>query len=258
MAESKFFERRFAVLKKLYEKFFYIPKYGKVTETVFKTRTILSVLSCLLCMVMLCSATYAYFTASVTASANTMTAGRYTLSVTDASQAPVSQPYVCGGAQDDLYVFTLTPNGTADMGYCKVVIAADGGEQTYYTEQISLSGKNGTAQSLTLKIRAAQGCQITFQPQWGTSANFAVDQGALYGGDKAIEHSITTNTFRLPPPVQEDDDDADAEAAGAPSEQVTTPTESVPAETEAAPTQQSTAETTAATEAQTITEDNGE
>ncbi len=165
------------MLKKLYQKLMYIPRHEKVPEKVFMTRTALSIFAMLVCMVVLCSATYAWFTAEISSPGNTIETATYSLTITDSTDSTVSGEYVCQGASNHIYTFTLTASGTAEKGYCKVIINGDT-ENPYFTHQINQS-------SLTVSIKAADKTIVTFEPCWGTSAVSAAG-GATYGDDEVI------------------------------------------------------------------------
>lgn len=173
-------------MKKLYQKFFYVPKYEKVPDTVFAARTVLSVLSAVLCVVLLCSGTYAYFTDSVSAGSNKLNTATFQIVVTDSTGTALTGEYICGITQDDMHTFTLTASGTASTGYCAITIEDPENTSTYYTAQMSANEP-----VLTLAIQAAEGSKITFVPQWGTSANYAVNQEDTYGDGETVVHSAT-------------------------------------------------------------------
>lgn len=182
-------------MKALFNEFFYIPKDGKIREKVMMVRVTISVIFMVICLVAMSFTAYAYFTCSVSSSLNTIQSAYYSLKITDSSEAVVTDNYTCGTATEDLHTFVLTANGTAETGYCKIEISNGTEKKIYYTTQIFKEAGEDTDRltELTLTIRAAEGCVITFIPQWGTSANYAVNQDELYGvGDKTtIVHSTT-------------------------------------------------------------------
>jgi len=173
-------------VKKLYQKFFYVPKYEKVPDTVFAARTVLSVLSAVLCVVLLCSGTYAYFTDSVSAGINKLHTATFHIAVADSTGTTLTGEYICGLTQDDMHTFTLTASGTASNGYCAITVEDSEKTTTYYTSQMSAAGIS----SMTLTVQAAEGSKITFVPQWGTSADYAVNQEETYGDGETVAHSV--------------------------------------------------------------------
>ena len=60
---------------------FFECKDEKITEKAFSQSLIISVVSILLCIVALCSMTYAWFTAETTSSSNTLTSGSFDVTV---------------------------------------------------------------------------------------------------------------------------------------------------------------------------------
>ena len=60
---------------------FFDCKDEKITEKAFSQSLIISVVSILLCLVALCSMTYAWFTAETTSSSNTLTSGSFDVTI---------------------------------------------------------------------------------------------------------------------------------------------------------------------------------
>lgn len=183
-------------MKTLFNEFFYVPEDGKIREKVMMARITISVVFMVMCLAAMSFTAYAYFTCSVSSNLNTIQSAYYSLEITDSSKAVVTGAYTCSAVENDLHTFTLTPNGTAETGYCKIEISNGQGTKTYYyTTQIFKNTEENTGRltELTLTIQAAKGCVITFTPQWGTSANYAVNQKELYGvvGKTTIYHSST-------------------------------------------------------------------
>lgn len=151
-------------MKKLYQRFFYVPKHAEVSARVFKTRTALSVLTILTCCVMFCSATFAWFTSAQSAGIEAITTAIYSLDITvdgvsiGTCDSAGSVTYTCPLAADDKHTVTITPTGTAETGYCVI----NGGDKTNSTEQIN------AGESFTLTVIAAKDEVITFSANWGT------------------------------------------------------------------------------------------
>lgn len=165
-------EGRLAGLKKIYQRFFYVPKHAEVSARVFKTRTALSVLTILTCCVMFCSTTFAWFTSAQSAGIEAITAASYSLDIaidgesigTCDSRNAVT--YTCPLAVDDKHnvVITYAETATAETGYCVI----NGGDKTNSTEQIN------KGESLNLTVVAAKDEVITFSANWGTYQSLAV------------------------------------------------------------------------------------
>ena len=181
-------------MKKIYREFFYIPKHAKVSDKVFRTRTILSALTMLICCAVFCSGTFAWFNSNRSSSVSPITAAKYSLSIvidendigTSSYQSTVS--YTCPLATGDQHTVTLTHNGTAENGYCVI----NAGGNTYSTVQIEKGG------NITLTIQAAQGEEITFTANWGEyqsgATTYSVSDGdnyLVYGNGDCIEISST-------------------------------------------------------------------
>lgn len=165
-------------MKKLYQRFLYVPKHAEVSVRVFKTRTALSVLTILTCCVMFCSATFAWFTSEQSAGVAPITTASYSLDITvdggsiGTCDSKDTVTYICPLVKEDKHIFTITPTGTAETGYCVI----NGGDKTNSTEQINAGG------SFTLTVVAAEGEAITFSANWGTYQSGLAVQALGYEG----------------------------------------------------------------------------
>lgn len=169
-------------MKKFYKSFFYVPKHAKIPDRVFKTRFALSATTMLACLVMLCSATYAYFTDQTALNVAAVKAASYTLSVSTeernigTSDRDNSVVYTCPLILNDEHNFILTNNGSAEKGFC--IIEVDG--KNYATVPILKSGV------FEVSVVASYGSEISFKASWGESSS----ENPLLSGDK-IEISVT-------------------------------------------------------------------
>lgn len=166
-------------MKKIYRKFFYVPKHAKVSDKVFKSRTILSFLTSFVCFVIFCSTTFAWFNFNRNCDIQPIQTAEVFLPVrlgewyaTSDSENHVS--YTCPLAENDNHNFTITNVGTASTGYCVI----NAGGETFSTVQIEKGN------SLELNIRAAMGTEITFSANWGSYQNatvtYSVSEGNSY------------------------------------------------------------------------------
>ena len=145
---------------------FFECKDEKITEKAFSQSLIISVVSILLCLVALCSVTWAWFSEDVTSSSNTIKTGNCTVTVSvihDGEEfgpnAGTSGMYTFEASES--YQITITSTGSAESSYCKLVI----GGQDFYTEQVSTSEQNNTI-SFTLAFDAPTEVEII--TRWGT------------------------------------------------------------------------------------------
>lgn len=116
-----------------------------------------SVAGLLACVACLCATSWAWFSASVTAT--TIRTASYTVEISVSPGATVTP--VNGGAFEIALVtgdniITLTPTGNATTGYCLVKY----NETTYYTGQL-------TTGSLSFTVTAAAETTLTITPTWG-------------------------------------------------------------------------------------------
>lgn len=147
--------------KKVWQEFFYVLKYEKMSNKGFRARIGLSIVTLIVCCVIFCSTTFAWFTSQKSSTVSPVIAAKYFLSIEADGKVLDTKEYTCPLATEDCHVFTMTASGTATTGYCEIKV----GDQTYTTVAV-LKG-----QSITLTIVAAQGTQISFSPQWGTATS---------------------------------------------------------------------------------------
>lgn len=183
------------MFKRLYREFFYVPKYEKMTDKVFKGRIGLSVLTMIVCCVLFCATTFAWFNGLQNTAISPIVAAEYSLSVEVNGQTLDTNEYTCPLATEDRHVFTITASGTATTGYCQITV--DGHVFT------TVSIPKGT--SITLTIVASQDKKITFSAHWGAYS----DEGTHYGDGAIIE---IPNTNVTEPTVPATEPAADSES----------------------------------------------
>ncbi|MBR5156625.1 MAG: hypothetical protein IKW59_02545 [Clostridia bacterium] len=180
-------------MKKLYEKYLKVSENEKISDSVFKSRIILSVIAILACMTMMVSTAFAFFSSN-TSKSFTMNAAVWDIDVKEKNYGRISSVYTCLQTEGEVHEFTLSPCGTASQGYCIIEIKSPEGDVKEYCTTAFKGEK-------TLKIQAVAGCAISFIPRWGKPDNYNINE--LCGGN--IIHSFT------PPPEEtsEEDDKTD-------------------------------------------------
>ncbi len=122
-----------------------------------------SVLGIFLCLLMLCGATWAWFSSTQVSETASIQAANYAITVT-AKQGEESVTLSDGAsfeaAAETEYTVTLTASGTASTGFGEVTV----GDKTLYTAQLAPGG------SLTFKIKPTTAATVKFGYQWGTSS----------------------------------------------------------------------------------------
>lgn len=142
----------------------------KLTDKAFSRLLLISVLSILVCIVCLCSATWAWFSAGTSSAGNTISSGKFALDVEieDSTSVAVdltesaNGTYTCTlGDADTTYTVTvrISADSTATKGFCTVKV----GDESYYTVSI-----NETMSSLTFYIQPTEAnMTVTFVSVWG-------------------------------------------------------------------------------------------
>ena len=150
----------------------------KLTDKVFSQSLLVSILSILLCVVALCSITYAWFTTNVSSGENVIESSRFALDikVIDKNDSPIDVidnddgTYRCTFESVGVYtvVLKMTDDTTASKGYCEITINSTDKKQT---EPISKDTSVGIDPFIfTIEI-TRENTVIVFEPKWGISAS---------------------------------------------------------------------------------------
>lgn len=168
---------------------FFDCKDEKITEKAFSQSLIISVVSILLCLVALCSVTYAWFTGETTSGSNTLMSGSFdvTIAVSEVedgvattSAGTIDPVSITEGKytykfQPGTYEITLKLTDTSTVkGHCVVTIG-NGAEQ--HTDAIigdnSANVDESTTKTdpFTFKITVTEETTVTLEPRWGVVVN---------------------------------------------------------------------------------------
>ena len=150
-----------------------------LADKAFNQSILVSVISILLCLIALCSVTYAWFAEDVTTANNKIEAGMFDLAVTvkaaDGSEIPFTKGTdgIWRGtlpAADTPYTVTLAVTDTTNVrGFCLVA----NGETKWQTDAIEVGDASFT---FTVTVTGAD-ADITLAPQWGYPADPAITAG---------------------------------------------------------------------------------
>lgn len=157
----------------------------KITDKAFSRLMLTSVLGILVCIMCLCSATWAWFSTDISNDSNTLGTGKFGLcvAITDANGASVTiserddGTSVCtlGEAGQYTVTLTMTEDTTVTKGFCSIKVAG----RSYQTASITVEGTNPFVFTLDA---AKDGMTVTLSPAWGLPANADVE----YGGTLVI------------------------------------------------------------------------
>ena len=185
--------------KRFWSDLFYVPKYEKVSDKAFSRIMLSSVFGILLCGICLAGLTWAWFSSTVTSTANTITAAKFTVDISvieEGATTPLSPTsteenlgynYALTAGNTYTVAVTADSSATATTGYCTVKLGSD----TYHTIQLYPAGGEGKPQSVDFTVDAAQDLVLTITPQWGT---FAKEQSERLIGDTPNGLSIIPAT----------------------------------------------------------------
>ncbi len=153
----------------------------KLSDKAFAQLMISCVLGILVCMVCLCSTTYAWFTESISTSANEIkVAGNCLLEMTLSCDGEIIEGIEEGVELEEGKNYTLTlslPANTAS-GYCVIT----SGDLSYRTDYIARH-EDSVAREISCSLSVATTRVVTFTPRWG-----------IYAGDCDVQD----NTLLIP------------------------------------------------------------
>lgn len=168
-------------------------KDEKLTERAFSQGLIISVVSILLCIVVLCSITYAWFTADVSSKSSTLVSGQFSVTITVKSEdgatsfsvdkvADKDGVYTCALPAGGTYNVTLkVDNGTTVKGHCIVKIGSEEKRTAAIIgEYCDLSDGGAVNDPFMFKIKVAAATTVTFEPRWGVSASAEIGEDETF------------------------------------------------------------------------------
>ena len=180
---------------------FFGSKQDKLTDKAFTQSIAVSVISIRVCVVALCSVTWAWFSSEISSSSSDIKSAYCDVNVTVVSED--SKLESIGGKysflKDKAYKIQISATGTAETAYC--ILKIDGVD--YYTAQIPTQ----TSIEFTLQFDA-EATEVEIITRWGISSVPAIDRDfvntGLYLNCEAVES--------LPNTISETKQDAETEA----------------------------------------------
>ena len=194
-------------------KSFFTSHDEKITEKAFSQSLVISVLSILLCLVALCSMTYAWFTEGVSSNSNTLVSGSFGLekpvivktadgetSTADAATAIEVEGengvYTCTLPANGTYRVTLTCGNSTAKGHCVVTINS---QEKSTDAIIGASTANLDGYSIndpfTFQIKtSADAVEVEFRAVWGVVATPKIEKNETYSVDDWNDSSDNSTT----------------------------------------------------------------
>ena len=166
---------------------FFDCKDEKITEKAFSQSLIISVIGILLCIVALCSMTYAWFSESTSSGNNTLVSGSFDVTVdvtkTDGDVSTASAAVVFENGKYNLtetgkYTVTLTTTTTTTVkGYCVVTVNGTQYQTGVIVNEVARNDEYQTLTSpFTFTIEANQpDTVVEIEAYWGVPASPTVN-----------------------------------------------------------------------------------
>ena len=174
---------------------FFTSNNEKITEKAFSQSLLVSLFSILLCLVLLCSMTYAWFTDGTSSNCNTLKSASFWLEKpvvvrTDEEIAPASEitvtevagekgTYTCTLPTNGTYLVTLNCGASTAKGHCVVKI---NGQEKKTAAIIGTETANGQISCpFTFQIETStENVEIVFQAVWGVIAEPNIEKDQTY------------------------------------------------------------------------------
>ena len=188
---------------------FFDCKDEKITEKAFSQSVVISVLSILLCLVVLCSTTYAWFVGETTSNSNTLMSGSFDLIITvtkDDNDYPVIEDetkdgaWICNLTEEGTYIVNLElKEGSTVKGHCLVKVGDDEFKHTaaIVEEHTANSEDVVVTDTFTFTITVTGQTTVTFEPHWGV----VVEPDILNEGEYPIREAITEESDTVQEPA---------------------------------------------------------
>ena len=167
---------------------FFDIKNEKTTEKAFSQSLIVSVISIFLCLVALCSVTYAWFVGGASSDSNTLVSGSFDITVsvsylneqTSALEDVTVLPdpnnrggYLCALNRKGKYTVSLKLTGESTVkGHCEVTVEGDSPKQTdaIIGPKTQNQDNRELTDPFTFTIEVDGPTTVTFEPRWGIVA----------------------------------------------------------------------------------------
>ena len=165
-------------------------KQDKLSDKAFSQSLTISIFSILLCIVLLCSLTFAWFNQDVSSPSNTLEAGQFLVDIVvvdSSSTAPVGSEkngvWTYALETADTYTVTITVSEQATAkGYCEVSL--NGGELLSTVHLIGENYKGNVTGERTKTIKftvthedGENAGSLVIAPHWGISADSSIQNG---------------------------------------------------------------------------------
>ncbi len=175
-------------MRKLFNEFFYIPKYGKVREKVMLTRLTMMITIVIVCLAAMSITAYAYFSYNVTSGLNTIKSANFetsiSIQITDSdgkavdTPKPITTNYKLYKIADlkvgEWYTVTVTPTerSTAKTGF--IIVTATGCNEIYHTQQLGIDENvpGGKTPEIKFQLMITDTTDVVLEAHWGTSSYY--------------------------------------------------------------------------------------
>ena len=190
---------------------FFDSKNEKITDKAFLHTAAVSIVSILLCLVLLCSVTYAWFSTDNKSENNKLASGSFdlTISVLKVVDGVVMSDKVDVNPVDGreglydcqlaagTYLITLEMADTATVkGHCVITLDDNDPLRTaaIIGENTSNRGDRAVTDPFTFELTLTEDTNVTFEPRWGEAAHPDIAYRGEYSASDFAETTAETTT----------------------------------------------------------------
>ena len=174
-------------------------KKDKLTDKAFTRFLVISILGIVICIICLCSTTYAWFVSEQSISNNSLTAGSFDVTVTvqkdgeDITVSPdpaASGVMICELPHEGVYTVNMKPvaGKSTVRGHCVVTVGNDGMKHTdaIISETVSAGNRALVTDPFTFTLTVTEATTVRFEPRWGVVIEPDIENGGSYPTPEAI------------------------------------------------------------------------
>ena len=180
---------------------FFDIKDEKITDKAFTHSVVISIVGILICIVALCSATFAWFSGGTSSSGNNISSGSFGLSVSvtktengvataESIEVTRNGEYFTCDLAAGTYTVTLTrEGGSTSNGYCFVTLGSAEAQPTATIVDAELAENDTNPFVFTIEIDEPM--KVKFMPRWGIHLNPIIENGSTVS--PVVEAETTAN-----------------------------------------------------------------
>lgn len=217
-------------MKALYDKYFQIPKQGKICDKVMLSHVVMTAVLMIVYLLSISVSAYAFFSAEIQVH-NTLETANFEAKVqilgSEGDEIELDEDGCVSSAVLDVgtYDVYLRHGGTAETGFCVMEVCGENIDTgCYHTAQLGVSqtAENGYNEAIVFALEIYEPAEVIFISHWGTSSYYSAftagETSSCYiMGGEYIGVGDPENTWRY---LEEETEEPEEEMFEAPVEEL--------------------------------------